>query len=232
MAGDPIGHDVGAAYAAGRARVTALLADLPEAAGHRSVPACPGWEVHDVLAHVSGVCVDILDGRIEGAGTDPWVAVQVEARRDVPVADLLHEWNAAAPSVEAMAGDFGETGRQWVFDFAVHEQDMRGALDAPGGRDAASWAVGLEFVLPAFHGTIAQAGLPAVRVITPDREWESPHAPSVETLRVDGFELGRALTGRRSADQVRAFDWSTDPEPYLAAFAFGPFRQRPSALVE
>ena len=216
----------------GRARVTALLADLPEGAGHLAVPACPEWEVHDVLAHVSGVCVDILEGRIEGAGTDPWVAVQVEARRGVPVARLLDEWNEAAPQVEAIAAGFGPAGAQWVFDFATHEQDLRGALGVPGGRDADSWSISLEFVMPAFHGRVAQLGLPALRVVCDDREWESPHGPSVETLRADRFELGRALTGRRSADQVRAFDWSADPEPYLAAFTFGPFTQRADALVE
>jgi hypothetical protein len=43
------------------------------------------------------------------------------------------------------------------------------------------------------------------------------------TVKVDPFELHRALFGRRSRDQMRAFAWSGDPEPYMAIIpVFGP----------
>ena len=38
-------------------------------------------------------------------------------------------------------------------------------------------------------------------------------------------EWARALTGRRSAAQVAAYDWSADPAPYLDLLSpFGPLR--------
>lgn len=61
------------------------------------------------------------------------------------------------------------------------------------------------------------------------REWILGDDPSV-TLKADAFELMRAIPGRRNADQVRAYDWSADPEPFMPSFfLFGP---RSDPLVE
>jgi hypothetical protein len=44
------------------------------------------------------------------------------------------------------------------------------------------------------------------------------------------FELFRGLAGRRSRDQLKAYDWTGDPEPYLALIpAYG---ERADALHE
>ncbi len=230
--GDVTEVDVGAAYAAGRERVVALVAGLPVEQAAMPVPACPEWRVQDVLAHISGVCVDILAGRLDGAGTDPWTEIQVSARRDLPIDDIVAEWNEAAAQVEPMAKDFGPAGAQWVFDFSTHEHDIRGALDAPGARDADTWWISLEFITPGFHAAVAEHRLPPLRIVTGPRIWEPESVEPVETLTADPFEFGRAISGRRSPDQIRAFDWSTDPEPYLAAFTFGPFTPRAADLVE
>jgi len=50
------------------------------------------------------------------------------------------------------------------------------------------------------------------------------------TVHGDSFEITRALFGRRSLDQIAAFDWSADPTPYLPHFSF--FVPRETALVE
>lgn len=50
------------------------------------------------------------------------------------------------------------------------------------------------------------------------------------TVRTDPFELLRAYAGRRSPDQIRAWEWSGDPEPYLPLLS--PFGLRPDPLVE
>jgi hypothetical protein len=208
--------DVGAAYAAGRERVVGLVADLPAARASMPVPACPEWRIQDVLAHVSGVCVDILAGRLDGAGPDPWTETQGAARRDRSIDEIVAEWNEAALQVEPIAKDFGPAGKQWVFDFSTHEHDIRGALERPGARDADTWWIALDFLTPAFlAGT-----------------WEPEGVEPVETLTADPFEFGRAITGRRSLDQIRAFEWSTDPELYLASFTLGPFTPRSTDLAE
>jgi uncharacterized protein (TIGR03083 family) len=224
--------DVGVAYAAGRERVVGLVAGLPAARATSPVPACPDWQVKDVVAHLSGVCVDILAGRLEGAGTARWADAHAEARRDRPLDDIVAEWSEAAPRCEAMAADFGPGGRQWVFDFSNHEHDIRGALDAPGARDADTGWIALGFIVPGFLSGVVARGLAPLRVVTGSRVWDPDGVEPVETVTADPFEFGRAVSGRRSLAQIRSLDWSTDPEPYLPAFSFGPFTPRATDLVE
>lgn len=215
---------MGAAYAEGRRRITELLQGLDDAAAAgATVPCCPAWSVHDVVAHLTGVCADVLAGRIDGVGTDPWTEAQVDARRDVPLKDILTEWNEVAPAVEAMAGAFGRAGFQWVGDQAIHEHDLRGALDRPGARDSETVRVGLRFMVPGFLEGVAALGLPVLEVEAGDRTWRSGEGDPAVRLRVEPFAALRSLCGRRSLDQIRALPWTDDPEPYLEAFTWGPF---------
>ena len=82
---------IGALYADGRGRISDLVSGLGEEAA-APVPACPQWSVHDVVAHLTGVCADILAGNIAGVATDPWTDAQVCARRDRSVEEVLAEW--------------------------------------------------------------------------------------------------------------------------------------------
>ena len=45
------------------------------------IPTCPGWTVKELFVHVSGVAADVLEGNIAEAGTEPWVAAQLESAR-------------------------------------------------------------------------------------------------------------------------------------------------------
>ena len=76
--------------------------------------------------------------------------------------------------------------------------------------------MGLERYGPFFCQRAAEAGLPVVRVIAGDQIWQSGDGEPAIELVGSAFELLRAFSGRRSADQVRAMDWSGDAEPYLA----------------
>jgi uncharacterized protein (TIGR03083 family) len=225
--------DVGAAYAAGRQRLTELVQDLDEDAAAMPVPCCPAWSVTDVVAHLTGVCADVLAGRIDGVGTDPWTDAQVVARRDLPLKDVVAEWNDVAPAVEAMAGAFGAAGFQWVGDQAIHEQDVRGALGRPGARDSETIEVGLRFMVPAFLEAVAALGLPTLEVRAGERSWRSGEGdePAVR-LALPPFDAMRSICGRRSVDQLRALPWTADPEPYLEAFTWGPFTPPAADVVE
>jgi uncharacterized protein (TIGR03083 family) len=223
--------DVGAAYAEGRRRITDLVAGLDEQAGRAPVPACPNWSVHDVVAHLSGVCADVLAGRLDGVGTEEWTAGQVGPRADRPLAEVLEEWAEVAPQVEAIAGSFGAAGNQWVGDQATHEHDLRGALGAPGARDSASVTLGLDFMAAGFVESVAAAGLPPLVVRAGAQEWASAPGTPAATLDADPFEVLRSVTGRRTPDQVRSLGWEGDPDPYLPVLAWGPFRP-PSTPVQ
>ena len=197
------------------------------------VPGCPEWTVKDVVAHVTGICSDILAGNIEGVTTDPWTKAQVDARRPVPLAQIVAEWGELGPQVEAMMPSFPpEPAAQLVGDLTTHEHDVRGALGRPGARDSDAIAIGLEFVAPNFLTALVDRDLPALSIRAGDSEWVAGGARPVVSVSADRFELVRALTGRRSAPQLRRLTWDGDPEPYLPAFDWGPFHVPAVDVVE
>ena len=225
--------DIAAAYADGRARISELVADLDEQEAATVVPGCPDWTVKDVVAHVTGICSDILAGNIGGVTTDPWTAAQVDARRPLPVSQIVAEWSELGPQIEAMVPSFPpEPAAQLVADLTTHEHDVRGALGRPGARDSDGLAIGLEFVAPNFLAALAGRGLPALSLRDGDSEWVADGARPVASVSNDRFELLRALTGRRSASQLRQLSWDCDPEPYLPAFEWGPFHVPAVDVVE
>jgi len=225
-----------AAYRAVRERTTEVLGGIDDgAAASTAVPGCPGWTVTELAAHMCGVCVDILEGHLDGVGTAPWADAQAERFAPLGLAGVLDHWNEVAPQVEALAPAFPpQPATQLVFDATTHEHDARGAVSAPGARDADSLAVPLEFLGRLLDAQVRKASLPALALRTPDG-WialagEGP--PAIE-VRASAFELFRSFGGRRAIDQIRALDWSGDPEPYLAvAFTDTPLRPPDRPLVE
>jgi uncharacterized protein (TIGR03083 family) len=218
------------AYAGCRARIAELTGRLDGQRAATAVPTCPKWSVHDVVAHVTGVVDDALAGRLDGMATEPWTAAQVEARRARPIADMLAEWDANAPSFEELLDTVGDPGRQAVTDVVTHEHDIRAALDEPGARDSDAVHIGLGFVSAGFVASAAGHGV-AVRVHATDGSEFGDQAASV-VLSGDPFELLRAMTGRRSIPQLRAMHWQGDGEAALGAFTFGPFRPAAHRVVE
>ena len=227
---------MGEVYAEGRRRVCDLVVALPAGEADRPVLTCPEWTVGDVLAHVVGVCADILAGDLAGVATDPWTAAQVRARKGRSLAELVEEWSDVGPRVEAFADHFpAPSGPQWVADLTTHEHDIRAAVDQPGARESRGVHVGLEFLVTVgLHSAILGRRLPPLGIRAGERSWQvgagepARGEPGIggttdTELNAPPFDLFRALTGRRSADQVRQLDWRGDPEPYLPAFQFGPF---------
>lgn len=221
----------GAAYAGTRQRINELVADVPDRWGD-SVPACPAWRVHDLLCHVAGVADDVLGGSLEGAGSDPWTEAQVASRRERSTAEVLEEWNGMAPQLEAALDSFGPAGHQLVMDTVTHEHDLRCALGAPGARDSEAVGLGLGWIVRAFHGATG-APVEVVETDGPERTWSPPgDAVAVATLRAPSFELLRALSGRRTSDEVRSMVADGDADAVLPSFTWGPFRLPAESLGE
>jgi len=231
--------EIGELYAEGRQRIVGLVADLSAEQAEAPVPTCPGWRVADVLAHLTGICADVLAGNLDGVATDPWTEAQVAARRGRTVDELVAEWMEVAPQVEALAGSFpGPIGEQWVTDLTTHEHDIRTALARPGARDSAGVEMGVGFVVTAgLDSSVSEHALPPLEVRAGDSSWVAGAGAGVAveaagTLEGSSFELLRTLTGRRSAAQIRDLRWTVDPEPYIPAFQFGPFTTSPTDIIE
>jgi uncharacterized protein (TIGR03083 family) len=182
-------------YREARQRVVGLTMGLSAEQLARSVPACPEWTVHQVVAHLSGEASDLVGGRMEGAPSDEWTARHVAEREDVPVQDLLEQWNAFGDKI----GEMPRIPFQLALDAITHEADLRAAL----GRDRLPDAV--------WQPTLVWMAPRRLTDVTVKTEFGDLGNGPI-TLEVDGYELWRAFFGRRSRRQMESWDWS-DPAP-------------------
>ncbi len=226
------GFDLGVNYKLARQRLTSVVTELDDPAGV-PVPACPGWSVHDVVAHLTGVVEDVLAGRLTGPPTDEETAAQVARRKDIETALMLAEWAELAPTFEGLLSEV----RVWpgFLDVLAHEHDVRGALSAPAGRDSYEMDVASEWMLSNWSPAVpvrVKVGERAHTVWpkTKTRESEAGKTASDDddkdvdlTLTTTAFEVFRFRLGRRSRSQLRAMDWSGDPTPLIDKMTvFGP----------
>jgi hypothetical protein len=75
-----------------------------------------------------------------------------------------------------------------------------------------------------------QAGLAALHLHTEDYDRDFGMGAAEVTVSGNPYEMARAFMGRRSFQQIRRFDWTGDPEPYLPIFSI--FPPRSDDLVE
>jgi len=97
---EPSAEELTAAYRAFRLRLTDMGRGLDQAVADAKTPTCPDWSVKDVLAHMTGIAADILDGNVEGAATEAWADAQVDKRRYLSLAEVLDEWDTKGPLLE------------------------------------------------------------------------------------------------------------------------------------
>ena len=207
---------VGDLYRDVRLRTTELLGGLDDEQWDRPVPACPGWRVRDVLAHLVGVMEDAAAGRIIGPPDDEATAAEVARHaQDGPV-DLLATWGELSPEFEAVVSASG----MWpaFFDVLSHEHDIRHAIGVPGAHDSDEVRLAAKLLVRS-----VDVGRP-LHVDTGDTVLASRTGEGDPiVLRASAFEVFRFRLGRRSSDQVLALDWSEDPAGLLdALFVFGP----------
>lgn len=128
-----------------RVRLVSWLGPLP-AASWDVESLCAGWRVRDVVAHLVGICADVLNQNMDGIGTAAYNAKHVDDRKDRTPEELLAEWGEAGPAVEAIyaamppelwevdiggvIGTIGNGVLRQLEDLWVHAQDIRVPLGA------------------------------------------------------------------------------------------------------
>ena len=206
----------GDAYRGARARLTALANELDDATLEKIVPTCPEWRIKDVYGHLIGLVADVAARNTAAAGTDEWTAAQVDARRAKTRDELISEWNETGPGIEELLDKLPPKSAEGIVgDIATHEADVYGAVGRADAPDSAAGALGLAPYLGSRGSRIVEAGLPALRV----NDTVAGDGEPATAVRASEFDLFRALTGRRSPEQVRAFEWDGDSGPYVAIFS-------------
>lgn len=213
-------------------RVVDLAGRLSDGQLALRVPACPDWTVHDLLAHMVGLGADVVAGNEVDDHNEDWTRAQVEHRRGRPTAAVLDEWRGLTEPLRAW---MREHGTRPLGDVVIHEQDLRGAVGVPGGKDTA----GLRAVRDRFTGRLAARleGLPplalrgarwrwvsdsrggTVGAEGPDADVDAAVDAAAVVVAAPDFDLTRALVTRRSGAQLRAWTERGELEPHLDAFA-------------
>lgn len=223
-------------YLESRERITGLVRKADAGQLATVVPGCPRWSVADTVAHLSAVAAEAMSGRLAGIPGDEETAEQVRRRRDLPLEDVLAEWEAAGARVEQGLRERA-LPLPIVHDVITHEADLRGALGA-GRPPASAWSASLG----ALVRHLGELSVPGTLVIRTRPEEASPgqagagqagadeltagSGEPVTILDVDPYELWRAWFGRRSVAQMARWRWTGDSTPYLAALpVFGPTEQ-------
>jgi uncharacterized protein (TIGR03083 family) len=209
-------------YTSCQERMLALADGLSAEQLATPVPALPAWTVQQTYAHLAGLCADVPAGRVTPPADDTVTARQVAEREHLDIAGLCAAWREDTPALlEVFATRTRARYRLPAIDVWHHENDVRGALGMEAQPEHADELAA--FVL----GATARAwspDLPGVRVRATDtgQEWTLGGRADLEWAAT-AFELVRAATGRRSAAQMRAMDWSGDPSGVLGRLSAFPF---------
>lgn len=203
-------------YRVAREAVTQLVRTLSPEQLQTPVPACPGWSVHDVVSHLTGTATDVVNGRPRGGGDEQKSAPQVIERAETPTLVVLREWERSASQVEVILSRSGVSDLRPVFDVAVHEHDIRGALGLPDNRGGELIGLAVERTALLLLSKVESAGLEPVVIVDEAETVVFGDGDAPVTIRMSPFEFFRAAFGRRSRAQIeRRVHGTNEPGAYV-----------------
>ena len=188
----------------------AILELVTDQNQHISVPACPAWTLRDLVAHQIGVIEDFTAGNLEGAPGDSWSSAHIGRFADLDLNQVKAQWieTINQPQYEEMVNNVAP-------DVVFHEFDVRGAVGNQHSREADRVGYALQAVLGERDGHFRENTLPALEIITDGASTIIGEGDPRGRVTLSPWEATRLFTGRRSPNQVRQLDWSTDPTPWL-----------------
>jgi len=194
-------------YATSRQRLIDLAPVLTPEQLAAPLAATPPWTVADGYRHLTGVCTNVLDGVMDGAGSPPWTEAQIDSRRELGVGEVCAEWADRAPMLDAQVAAAGTAMAFVAFDVWTHEQDIRAAAGFGGLHDEIADALA-GVATTSFAQRYATKGAPTLRIDYGDGEATLGDGDPQLTLATSRYELLRMIFGRRSRTQMEAAAWS------------------------
>lgn len=242
--------DIADLYEQVRNEISEFVAGLEPAELERAAPATPGWSIKDLVTHLAAdsTCIvagdfprEFFDAFGEPAAValvNDWTEGQLKERQGRPLEELLQEWKTSAIELATMMrgetpwpeGTLPFADRILLTDAAVHQQDIFGALGIERARESAPVKIGLSGYITTMGWRLPEAGLAPLRFDLDEKSYNAGDGEPTTTVHGDRFELFRAMSGRRSPEQIRAYRWDGDAEPYIPFFY--PYGIREDALVE
>jgi len=208
--------EASSAYRGCRERIGEIAANLGPVDLTGTIPACPEWTVTDLVAHLAGVAEDFAAGNLDKAGADAWTKAQIARRSKLEMPALISDWDDISIELDPSLDEIpAGVAAMLIGDAVTHEHDLRGAVNVPGARDSYAMWIGLERNIRRFGKRIKDAEQPSVVVQCEGREWQAGVLKPAVELEADHFELLRALTGRRTLQEITSLAWTGDPKPYL-----------------
>ncbi|MFY1636738.1 maleylpyruvate isomerase family mycothiol-dependent enzyme [Solwaraspora sp. WMMB335] len=207
------------------------------------VPSCPDWTVRDLVTHLVDVAArvnarvtSVDDSAVAGAAANKPVLVITPVERtatsvtaDVPTSDaavrgLLDRWERyAEPIDQFLSMPFSIDRGILIMDTFTHELDLRWALGVPPPIDHPARPIAMGILVKGFSAAVRTHRLPAVRIETEHGQWQAGEGVPAAVMSGPWYDVYLALSGRRSAEQIHALQWSADPAGWLSAFTWGPF---------
>lgn len=195
-----------------RVRARPRAADLP-------VPASPGLSVLDTLVHLVRNCRAAEANLCPGARRGPRLG-------GLALPELLAEWELSAARVESglRRSVRARTGSVLVMDAFTHEYDLARALGDRFPAEHPALPAAFDVAFGGFDAAVRRAGLPPLSVRTRQASWTAGEGQARAGVGGEWIDLYRSFIGRRTTPQIRLLAWDQDPEPWLPAFSWGPFR--------
>lgn len=193
------------------------------------VPACPGWSVENVIAHLTGLADDVVNGRVDGYASEGWTAAQVSKRHGQSLDELFQEWRGSLNEFAQIMADIDGSSLPEVVDTAIgpvpratfksaflvdliqHEHDLRGALGVTRSVLDADTEV-LDNQVRNLRNVFAVGRLPTLLITATDTgsEWAVGRDDPSIWLNGSTIDLLRSLGGRRTVAEIGDLDWSGD----------------------
>jgi hypothetical protein len=212
-------RDLAKIWEATRERIDLLLRDRPETVVDGAVTTVPGTTVRDVLAHLIDTASTATNDPRRLTDVALALPEAVPARSAVTLTGLLAEWDKATTLVRRQLESNVELASATITAAVMCEHDLRTALDVPGARDDIAIKVALDELSGRLSDRIERAQLPPLRVTV--EQWGTivGAGRARSCVVADRFEFVRAMSGRRSAAEIRRWNWGVAPETYLPVIA-------------